>query len=46
MPLPGTINNVISDVDKEVDVFDITHIDKGSKIEKEIEKTGVWLYEE
>ena len=38
--------DVSSAVDKEIDVFDITHIDKGSKIEKEIEKTGVLLYEE
>lgn len=30
---------------KEVDVIDKTEIDKNSKIEKEIEKTGVVVYE-
>lgn len=42
----GFMEEIRSAVDKEVDVFDITHIDKGSEIEKEIEKTGVLLYEE
>lgn len=31
--------------DKEVDVIEKSEIDKGSKIEKEIEKTGVVVYE-
>ena len=30
---------------KDVDVIDKTQIDKNSKIEKEIEKTGVVVYE-
>lgn len=30
--------------DKEVDVFDITHIDRGSLVEKEIRDTGVEIY--
>ncbi len=32
-------------MDKEVDVFDITHVKKGSKIDLEIEKTEVLMYE-
>lgn len=28
-----------------VDVFDITHVEKGSKIDLEIQKTGVLMYE-
>ena len=31
--------------DKDVDVIEKTEIDKNSKIEKEIEKTGVIVYE-
>ena len=42
----GFMEEIRSAVDKEVDVFDITHIEKGSKIEEEIERTGVLLYEE
>ncbi|MCM1560660.1 MAG: nucleotidyltransferase domain-containing protein [Butyrivibrio sp.] len=32
-------------VDKDVDIFDITHVEKGSKIDLEIQKTGVLMYE-
>ena len=32
--------------EKEIDMFDITHIEKGSLIEREIEQTGVEIYEE
>lgn len=32
--------------EKEIDMFDITHIEEGSLIEQEIERTGVKLYEE
>lgn len=31
---------------KEVDIIDVTHIDKGSIVEKEIERTGVEIYAE
>ena len=31
--------------DKEVDVIEKTEIDKNSKIEKEIERTGIVIYE-
>lgn len=41
----GFMEEIRSAVDKEVDVFDVTHIEKGSRIEKEIEKTGALLYE-
>ena len=33
-------------LDKEVDVFDMTHIEPNSLIEREIQSTGVLLYEE
>ncbi|MBQ1728395.1 MAG: nucleotidyltransferase domain-containing protein [Treponema sp.] len=29
---------------KEVDVFDVTHIDSGSKVQQEIASTGVRIY--
>ena len=32
--------------EKDIDMFDITHIEKGSLIEREIEQTGVEIYEE
>lgn len=31
--------------EKPVDLFDVTHIDEGSKILKEIDSTGVKIYE-
>ena len=31
---------------KDVDLFDITHIEKGSLVEQEIQNTGVLVYEE
>lgn len=30
--------------EKEVDVFDVTHIDKDSRVQKEIYETGVKIY--
>ncbi len=41
----GLIEDVRSALDKEVDVFDETHIVKGSKISSEISKDGVVIYE-
>ncbi len=29
-----------------VDIIDVTHIERGSRIQREIEKTGVTIYEE
>ena len=33
-------------VGKEIDLFDVTHIEKDSWIHREIQKTGVTLYEQ
>lgn len=41
----GLIEDIRAAVDKDVDVFDIAHVEKGSKIDLEIEKTGVLMYE-
>lgn len=41
----GFIEDIRAAVDKNVDVFDITHVEKGSKIDLEIQKTGVLMYE-
>ncbi len=39
------IDMIREKLDKDVDVIERTEIDKESKIEKEIEKTGVVIYE-
>ena len=41
----GLIEDVRSALDKEVDVFDKTHIIPNSKIPSEISKDGVVIYE-
>ena len=41
----GLIEDVRSALDKEVDVFDKTHIIHNSKISSEISKDGVVIYE-
>ncbi len=41
----GLIEDVRSALDKEVDVFDETHIIPNSKIDSEISKDGVVIYE-
>lgn len=41
----GLIEDVRSALDKDVDVFDATHIVEGSKISSEIAKDGVVIYE-
>ncbi len=41
----GFIEDVREAVDKEVDVFDVTHIEKGSEIDRGIHETGVLIYE-
>ena len=41
----GLIEAIRAAVDKDVDIFDITHVEKGSKIDLEIQKTGVLMYE-
>ena len=34
----GLIEDIRAAVDKDVDIFDITHVEKGSKIDMEIQK--------
>ena len=41
----GLIEDIRVAVDKDVDIFDITHVEKGSKIDLEIQRTGVLMYE-
>lgn len=40
----GLIEDVRAAVDKDVDVLDVTHVEKGSEIDLEIQKTGVLMY--
>ena len=42
----GFIEAVYQTVGMQVDVFDVSHIEKGSKIDNEINATGVTIYEE
>lgn len=41
----GFMEAVRRAVGMPVDVFDVTHIEKGSRIEREIRSTGVTIYE-
>jgi len=41
----GLLENVRSAMDKEIDLFDITHIETDSEIAREIKETGVLIYE-
>lgn len=41
----GFIEAVRREAQMPVDIFDVSHIEQGSKIQQEIEKTGVILYE-
>lgn len=41
----GFIEAVRERIGIPVDIFDVTHIDAGSRIYQEIEKTGVTIYE-
>lgn len=41
----GFMDDVQRAVGKEVDLFDVTHIEAGSKIDREIQNTGVTVYE-
>ncbi|RQD69885.1 MAG: nucleotidyltransferase domain-containing protein [Tindallia sp. MSAO_Bac2] len=42
----GLMEDIRRAVNKEVDVLDVTHIEKDSKIDHEISKEGVVIYEE
>lgn len=41
----GFIEDVRRTVGSDVDLLDITHIEKGSRVEREIARTGVTVYE-
>ncbi len=41
----GFLDDVQRAVGKEVDLFDVTHIESGSLIDREIQRTGVTVYE-
>lgn len=41
----GLLDDVQRAVGKNVDLFDVTHIQPGSKIDSEIQHTGVTVYE-
>lgn len=40
----GLIESIREVLDKEVDVFDVQHINPGSPIDEEIKSTGVLIY--
>ncbi|MCD7717211.1 MAG: nucleotidyltransferase domain-containing protein [Lachnospiraceae bacterium] len=41
----GLIEDVRTVVDKDVDLFDVSHLEKDSEMDSEISKTGVVIYE-
>ena len=41
----GLIEALRAALDKEMDVFDISHVEKGTEIEHEIAENGVKIYE-
>lgn len=41
----GFVEDLRETVEKEMDVFDVTHVDEGTEIDTEIKRTGVVLYE-
>jgi hypothetical protein len=41
----GLLDDVQRAVGKDVDLFDVTHIESGSRIDREIRDTGVTVYE-
>ena len=42
----GFLDDVQRAIDKEVDLFDVAHIQAGSSIDREIRETGVTVYEQ
>lgn len=40
----GLVESIREAVGMPVDVFDVTHIEKGSRIDQEIQTTGVTIY--
>ncbi|MDR3165061.1 MAG: nucleotidyltransferase domain-containing protein [Synergistaceae bacterium] len=41
----GLVGRIRDALDRDVDVLDVTHIEKGSKVALEVEKSGVIIYE-
>ena len=41
----GFIDDIQEALEKNVDVIDVSHVDKGSPVEREIQKSGVVLFE-
>ncbi|MBQ6873653.1 MAG: nucleotidyltransferase domain-containing protein [Clostridia bacterium] len=41
----GLLEDVKQAINMDVDLFDISHIEKGSLVEEEIKRTGVLIYE-
>ena len=41
----GLLDDVQRAVGKDVDLFDVSHIESGSRIDREIRDTGVTIYE-
>ena len=41
----GFMDDVQQAVGKDVDLFDVTHIEAGSRIDREIRETGITVYE-
>lgn len=41
----GLLNDITRAVGKAIDLFDVTHIEAGSLIDREIQETGVTVYE-
>lgn len=41
----GLVEDIRCAVDKDVDVFDVSHIEQGTRIDSEIAETGVTIYE-
>ena len=41
----GLLDEVVCAVDKKVDMIDVTEVKQGSRIEKEIDRSGVLIYE-
>jgi predicted nucleotidyltransferase len=41
----GLLGEITEAVDKNVDLIDVTHVESGSPIQREIESTGIVIYE-
>ena len=42
----GLVGDVCDNMTKKIDIFDVIEVKKGSNMEKEIENTGVVIYEQ